>query len=72
MKSSAKFDIVVYGASGFTGRLVAEYLASRKGAPHDITWAMAGRSLDKLAAVRDEIGAPKDTPLIAADASDAA
>lgn len=72
MKSSAKFDIVVYGASGFTGRLVAEYLASRKGAPHDITWAMAGRSLDKLATVRDEIGAPKDTPLIAADASDPA
>ena len=72
MKPSAKFDIVVYGASGFTGRLVAEYLASRKGAPNDIKWAMAGRSLDKLAAVRDEIGAPKDTPLIVADASDPA
>lgn len=72
MKPSAKFDIVVYGASGFTGRLVAEYLASRKGAPNDIKWAMAGRSLDKLAAVRDEIGAPKGTPLIVADASDPA
>ena len=72
MKPSAKFDIVVYGASGFTGRLVAEYLASRKGAPNDIKWAMAGRSLDKLAAVRDEIGAPKDTRLIVADASDPA
>ena len=72
MKPSAKFDIVVYGASGFTGRLVAEYLATRTGAPHDLKWAMAGRSLDKLAAVRDEIGAPKDTPLIAADAADPA
>lgn len=72
MKPSAEFDIVVYGASGFTGRLVAEYLASRSGEPHDLTWAMAGRSLDKLAAVRDEIGAPKDTPLIAADAADPA
>ena len=72
MKPSAEFDIVVYGASGFTGRLVAEYLASRNGEPHDLTWAMAGRSLDKLAAVRDEIGAPKDTPLIAADAADPA
>lgn len=72
MKPSAKFDIVVYGASGFTGRLVAEYLTSRKGAPNDLKWAMAGRSLDKLAAVRDEIGAPKDTPLIVADASDPA
>ncbi|MBN9039865.1 MAG: saccharopine dehydrogenase [Rhizobiales bacterium 62-47] len=72
MKSSAEFDIVVYGASGFTGRLVAEYLASRTGAPHDVKWAMAGRNLDKLAAVRDEIGAPKDTPLITADAADPA
>ncbi|MCO5129581.1 MAG: saccharopine dehydrogenase NADP-binding domain-containing protein [Xanthobacteraceae bacterium] len=72
MKSSAQFDVVVYGASGFTGRLVAEYLATRAGAPHDLKWAMAGRSLDKLAAVRDEIGAPKDIPLIAADAADPA
>lgn len=72
MKPSAKFDIVVYGASGFTGRLVAEYLASRSGEPRDLKWAMAGRSLDKLAQVRDEIGAPKDTPLIAADAADPA
>lgn len=72
MKPSAEFDIVVYGASGFTGRLVAEYLASRNGEPRDLKWAMAGRSLDKLAAVRDKIGAPKDTPLIAADAADPA
>src|SRR5437763_15742352 len=69
MKPSAKFDIVVYGASGFTGRLVAEYLAARYRSG-DIGWAMAGRSLDKLAAVRDAIGAPADTPLIAADAGD--
>jgi short subunit dehydrogenase-like uncharacterized protein len=68
MKPSPKFDIVVYGASGFTGRLVAEYLASRSGG--DIKWAMAGRSLDKLATVRDAIGAPADTPLLAADAGD--
>ncbi len=72
MKPSAKFDIVVYGASGFTGRLVAEYLASRTGAPRDLSWAMAGRNLGKLALVREEIGAPAETPLIAADAADAA
>ncbi len=72
MKPSAEFDIVVYGASGFTGRLVAEYLTSRSGVPHDLKWAMAGRSLDKLASVRDEIGAPKNTPLIVADAADPA
>src|SRR5436305_3576352 len=73
MKPSAKkFDIVVYGASGFTGRLLAEYLASRYRGDASLKWAMAGRSLDKLAQVRDEIGAPPETPLIAADGGDAA
>lgn len=67
-----KFDIVVYGASGFTGKLVAEYLAAQYGPGSGLSWAMAGRSRDKLAAVRDEIGAPKDTPLIEADAGDPA
>ncbi|HMN73572.1 MAG TPA: saccharopine dehydrogenase NADP-binding domain-containing protein [Rhodoblastus sp.] len=67
MKNAREFDIVVYGASGFTGRLVAEYLAGRKDGT--IRWAMAGRDLAKLAAVRDEIGAPSDIPLIAADAA---
>ena len=67
MRQAREFDIVVYGASGFTGRLVAEYLAGRKGA--STKWAMAGRDTAKLAAVRDEIGAPANIPLIAADAS---
>lgn len=70
--TSRKFDIVVYGATGFTGQLVAEYLASQYRGDSGLTWAMAGRSLDKLASVRDAIGAPADTPLIAADASDPA
>jgi short subunit dehydrogenase-like uncharacterized protein len=70
MKSSAKFDIVVYGATGFTGQLVAEYLATHY-AGHDAPkWAMAGRSLDKLASVRDAVGASADIALIRADASD--
>src|SRR5436305_10891020 len=72
MKSAKKFDIVVYGASGFTGQLVAEYLALRYAKDSDLKWAMAGRSLEKLAHVRNAIGAPADTPLIAADASDPA
>src|SRR6185437_4269381 len=72
MNPSSKFDIVVYGASGFTGRLVAEYLAAHYRSDTQLKWAMAGRSLDKLASVRDAIGAPADTPLIAADASDGA
>ncbi len=60
-----EFDIILYGASGFTGRLVAEYLTQRgiKG------WAMAGRSSSKLAEVRDEIKAPKNIAIIEADSS---
>ena len=72
MNSSSKFDIVVYGASGFTGQLVAEYLATHYQGDRELRWAVAGRSLDKLASVRDAIGAPKDMPLIAADASNVA
>jgi short subunit dehydrogenase-like uncharacterized protein len=72
MKASSKFDIVVYGATGFTGQLVAEYLAANYRGDRDLKWAMAGRSLDKLASVRDAIGAPADTPLIVADAGDPA
>jgi short subunit dehydrogenase-like uncharacterized protein len=70
--SSSKFDIVVYGATGFTGQLVAEYLATHHKGDASLRWAMAGRSKDKLAAVRDAIGAPADTPLIVADAGDPA
>jgi short subunit dehydrogenase-like uncharacterized protein len=72
MKSSDVFDIVVYGSTGFTGQLVAEYLASHYRSDKQLKWAMAGRNLDKLAAVRDAIGAPADTALIKADASDPA
>jgi len=70
--ASPKFDIVVYGATGFTGQLVAEYLAAHYRGDASLKWAMAGRSKEKLAAVRDAIGAPKDLPLIVADASDPA
>lgn len=70
MKSSSKFDIVVYGATGFTGQLVAEYLATHYRNDKELKWAMAGRSLDKLKSVRDTIGAAADTPLIVADAND--
>jgi len=70
--SSSKFDIVVYGATGFTGQLVAEYLAAQYKGDANLKWAMAGRSREKLASVRDAIGAPADTPLIVADASDPA
>ena len=70
MKATNELDVVVYGASGYTGRLVCEYLADRYPDPGQLRWGMAGRSADKLAQVRDEIGASKDTPIIFADAAD--
>ena len=66
---SRPFDLIVFGATGFTGRLVAEYLHARY-AGSDLRWAMAGRSAGKLAEVRDALGLPADTPLLVADAAD--
>ncbi len=69
--ADTEFDIIIYGATGYTGRLVAEYLSNHYG--EDSTgpkWAMAGRSQEKLEAVRDEIGAPANTPLVVANADD--
>jgi short subunit dehydrogenase-like uncharacterized protein len=69
--STREFDIIVYGATGYTGRLVAEYLAHHYGNRDDgPKWAMAGRSLAKLEEVRNEIGAPASTPLVVANADD--
>jgi short subunit dehydrogenase-like uncharacterized protein len=70
--SEREFDVVVYGATGFTGRLVAEYLLARYGVGGEVKWAMAGRDAAKLEAVRNELGAPANLPLISANANDAA
>lgn len=64
------FDLVVHGATGFTGRLVVEYLLQHYPAGGGVRWAMGGRSADKLAAVREELGAPADTPLVVTDVAD--
>lgn len=72
-RQNREFDLIVYGSTGFTGRLVAEYLQATYGQGGNAPkWAMAGRSSDKLASVRDEIGLPAETPLVVADASDPA
>ena len=68
---SPAFDVIVFGASGFTGRLVAEYLNARHGVGGELAWAMAGRNLAKLAEVRDGLGIAATLPLVAADAADA-
>jgi len=69
MANDREFDIIIFGASGFTGRLVAEYMHATH-SPRGVKWAMAGRDLEKLASVRDEMGLPASIPLVAADTSD--
>ena len=63
-----EFDIVVFGATGFVGQLIAEYLAEH--APAGTRIALAGRSQSKLEALRDGIPAASDWPLIVADSAD--
>jgi len=64
------FDLVLFGATGFTGRLVAEVMAQHGGG-EGLRWALAGRSLARLQTLRDELGLAADHPLITADAADA-
>ncbi len=68
-----EYDVVVFGATGFTGALTAEYLAHR--APATTRWALAGRNRDKLEAVRRRLAeispASAQLPLLTADTGDA-
>lgn len=66
------FDLVLFGASGFTGRLVAEVLHAWRSGGGALRWALAGRDPARLAAVRDALGAGEALPLLWADARDAA
>jgi short subunit dehydrogenase-like uncharacterized protein len=71
MSEDRDTDVVVHGATGFVGRMVAQYLAEHAGP--DVRVGLAGRSADRLAEVRSSLG-PRAAawPLIVADASDAA
>src|SRR5437762_2725514 len=63
------YDVVLYGASGFTGRQTIEYFA--KHAPQGIRWAIAGRNRQKLETVRTQIGAPaRAEDVLVADSRD--
>ncbi|HUE25342.1 MAG TPA: saccharopine dehydrogenase NADP-binding domain-containing protein [Solirubrobacteraceae bacterium] len=64
-------DIVLFGATGFTGGLTAEYLAAHAG--EGTRWALAGRNREKLEAVRRRLGeGAAELPLVEADVNDAA
>ncbi|WP_433257080.1 saccharopine dehydrogenase family protein [Streptosporangium sp. CA-135522] len=69
MPDDRPYDIVLFGATGFTGALTAQYLA-RNAAP-DCRWALAGRNRTKLEALRERIGLP-ELPLLHADVTDPA
>ena len=70
--SEREYDIIVYGATGFTGQLVAEYLLERYGLGSDLRWAIAGRSESKLNALRGALGpAAAELPILVADSGDA-
>lgn len=72
MNNDRDIGIVVYGATGYTGKLVAEYMHKQYGVNGKVSWAMAGRSLEKLEAVREELGIDDALPLVVADASNLA
>ncbi|GAA4116057.1 saccharopine dehydrogenase NADP-binding domain-containing protein [Nocardioides fonticola] len=74
MANERTYDLVLFGATGFTGGLTAEYLAEH--APAGLRWALVGRNAAKLAAVRERLTAIRpelaDLPLLEADAGDPA
>jgi short subunit dehydrogenase-like uncharacterized protein len=73
-RADRDLDVVLFGATGFTGRLTAEYLARH--APDGLRWALAGRNPDKLAGVREHLAgidpALAALPLLTADVTDRA
>jgi saccharopine dehydrogenase (NAD+, L-glutamate forming) len=67
MAAEREHDIVLFGCTGFTGALTAEYLAAN--APPSTRWALAGRNMGKLEQLRDRLGV--DVPVLKADVTDA-
>ena len=63
-----KYDLIIWGATSFTGKLVTEYLFNKYGSSK-IKWAIAGRNLDKLKKIRSEV-ADEKIPMFIADSFD--
>jgi short subunit dehydrogenase-like uncharacterized protein len=72
MSEHPQYDVIIFGSTGFTGRLVAEYLHKNYSgsANEKLKWAMAGRSLAKLEQVRSEMQIGENIDLIVADSDD--
>ena len=70
MNDVKEYDFVVYGATGFTGKLVVEYLVEKYSNNSEISWALAGRNLEKLETVATSKNVPEDTGLLVVDSND--
>ena len=71
--ATREFDVIVWGATGFTGTLVAEYLLRQYGVDADLRWAAAGRSKEKLESLCDSLGGKSASlEIIVADSFDQA
>jgi len=68
MSSSRKYSLIVWGATGFTGRLICEHLLQY--CPKDLTWAIGGRDKGRLEKLHSSIGASKDVGIVVADPAD--
>ncbi|MBT1449378.1 saccharopine dehydrogenase NADP-binding domain-containing protein [Glaciecola sp. XM2] len=71
-QSNKKYDVVVYGASGFTGQLVAEYMAQQYPAGSNVKWAIAGRNAKKLEDIKQQLNISSEIDVLSADADDTA
>ena len=72
MNDVKEYDFVVYGATGFTGKLVVEYLVEKYSNNSEISWALAGRNIEKLKSVAASINVPEDTGFLVVDSNDIA
>ena len=68
--SDKSFDVVIYGATGFTGKLVVEYMQEKYGKDEGISWAIAGRSEEKLNSVREELKVGSNVQQLLVDSND--
>ena len=68
--SEREFDVVVFGASGYTGKLVAEYIQSEYGENGAVKWAIAGRNREKLEGIREELGLSADLSILEVESND--
>lgn len=69
MNKIKEYDFVVYGATGFTGKLVVEYLVHKYSNNSQIKWALAGRNLEKLESVAASKNVPEGTGLLEVDSN---